>query len=348
MAGEQNLSLVEFRGIPVERRYRNSVDSYLISHLNYLDSQVGQMAKHHLGFETEDGSTSIHSAGKQLRPTSLLLTIDAMGGAWDAAVPAAGAIELFHNATLAHDDVEDGDESRHGKPTMGKIWGEARAINSGDIFFAESTGLLFRLPRDIYNTETILKAAQMFSDQTKKVFQGQELDIRFEKEAYITRDQYEEMISLKTGALFSLSFGMGALLAGRDEQTIGQMSEFGLNLGRGFQLADDLSELVDPKTIPSDILKRKKTLPVVLAQEREDVEGYSRFMQLISPNYDPPTGVESREILDFLQKAGTIEEAKKFLEALNQELITEVEEKLPIEKWAAEDFSKMVSLTLKV
>lgn len=347
MAGEPNLSLSEFRGIPPETRYRNAVDSYLRSHIGTYEPETSQMALHHLGYSTVDGRTNIHSAGKQLRPTALCLTVDAMGGAWDGAVPAAAAIELFHNATLGHDDIEDGDSERHGQPTLNEVWGVPRAINVGDIMLSESARLLLHLPKDKFDAQMILDAMGMFTKQTRNVFDGQDLDIKFEELPSISRAQYYDMISKKTGALFALSYGMGALLAGRDKKVISAMKEFGENLGKGFQIADDLGELVNPGEIPSDILKRKKTLPVVLAQEQVGISGHDRFMQLIAPQAEPPSGVESREILDFLKSAGTIDEVGQLLKNIENGLLADVKD-LPIEDWARDDFTKIVTLTLKI
>ncbi len=125
------------------------------------------------------------------------------------------------------------------------------------------------------------------------------------------------------------------------------MKEFGENLGKGFQIADDLGELVNPGEIPSDIIKRKKTLPVVLAQEQVGISGHDRFMQLIAPQAEPPSGVESREILDFLKSAGTIDEVGQLLKNIENGLLADVKD-LPIDDWARDDFTKIVTLTLKI
>lgn len=207
----------------------------------------------------------IDLGGKRLRPVLLLLACDAFGGNTDDAIPAALAIEMFHNFTLVHDDIMDGAEIRRGKETIWNIWGEDTAILVGDTIFTLALEYLNRIehPKRSEITEAFLKAS-------RQVCEGQQLDMNFEDEEETSIPDYLLMIQLKTAVLIATSLKIGAMLANADEEDLKNIFEFGINIGKAFQLKDDLLDVfgnVDKfgKLPGGDILSDKKTFLLLKA-----------------------------------------------------------------------------------
>lgn len=218
--------------------------------------------------------------GKRLRPVLLLMACDAFNGDIDAAMPAALAIEIFHNFTLVHDDIMDGAEIRRGKETIWNIWGEDTAILAGDTMFAMAVEKLINTSHPRLNS--ILNA---FITVTKEVCEGQQLDMNFEDEDKTTIPDYLGMIGLKTAKLMGTSLKIGAILGNASEEDIKNMYEFGVDIGMAFQLKDDLLDVfgnVDKfgKMPGGDILSDKKTFLLLKAlniagpKDKKIIEGY--------------------------------------------------------------------------
>jgi len=218
--------------------------------------------------------------GKRLRPVLLLMACDSFGGKIKDAMPAALAVEMFHNFTLVHDDIMDGAEIRRGKETIWNIWGEDTAILVGDTMFAMAVEYLLKAehPRNKLLLEAFLKVA-------KEVCEGQQLDMNFEDEEGTTIPEYLSMIRLKTAVLIATSLKIGAIMAGASEEDIDHIYEFGINIGTAFQLKDDLLDVfgnVDKfgKMPGGDILSDKKTflllkaMTIVEGEDKKLIENY--------------------------------------------------------------------------
>ena len=227
------------------------------------------MMHYHMGWvDSELAPTENLSNGKQIRPLICLLTCAAAGGNWQQALPAAAAIEILHNFSLIHDDIEDMSDTRRGRNTVWKIWGIAQAINTGDAMFALAHLALSRLIQRQIEAEIVVKALQRFDETCVQLTQGQHTDMDFENRETVTVDEYIHMITGKTAALLSLSTELGALIAGCDDQTIEHYATYGLNLGLAFQVQDDIlgiwgDESLTGKSAATDIVTKKKTLPVL-------------------------------------------------------------------------------------
>ncbi len=259
---------------PIEAEMRSVIDARL--------GDVRQppvfntMLKYQLGFASGDGSPAEIKSGKRIRPMLTLLSCQACGGAVEHALPAAAAIELLHNFSLIHDDIEDRDELRRGRPTLWKIWGEALAINAGDAMFAlahlalESSG---EAAPDAAPAERVLRALRMFDETCVALTIGQHLDIEFENRADVTAAEYMAMIDGKTAALTRAACAIGAIMAGAPDEHVDALAEFGRELGLAFQLQDDVLGIWgDPASTgkhDSDLAHGKKTLPVLHAADRD-------------------------------------------------------------------------------
>ncbi|HTB30922.1 MAG TPA: polyprenyl synthetase family protein [Bacteroidia bacterium] len=205
--------------------------------------------------------------GKNLRPSLLLLTCKMLGGKMNDAIPAAIAIELFHNFTLIHDDVTDNSPLRRGKPTVYKKWNLNVALLSGD-------ALLIKSYQELSKTAVkyLPQIFQLFNDAALKVCEGQQFDMNYETKSKVTIDDYLSMISMKTAALFSASMGMGAIVAGASKSDCNKMKITGESLGMLFQLKDDMLDVFGEsaqtgKQIGGDIIQDKKTFLLLKALE---------------------------------------------------------------------------------
>ena len=226
------------------------------------------MMHYHMGWRDEQLQPAEVNAGKQIRPVICLLTCQAAGGDWEQAVPAAAAIELLHNFSLIHDDIEDGSPTRRGRKTLWTIWGTEQAINAGDSMFALAHLALNRLVDRGVAAETAVHALRRFDETCVRLTQGQHADMDFERRGAVSVDEYLAMITGKTAVLLSLCTELGALIAGVDETAVHNYAQFGLNLGLAFQVIDDIlgiwgDEALIGKSASTDILTKKKTLPVL-------------------------------------------------------------------------------------
>ena len=184
------------------------------------------MLRYHLGWVDTAFQPTAHKAGKRLRPIFLLLACEAQvcgtqSGDWQRALPAAAAIELLHNFTLIHDDIEDRDRTRRGRPTLWAIWGEPQAINAGDALFTLAYRSLFNLQTTGIPPETVLRAVNLYTDAILHITEGQHLDLSFEGENEVDEATYLTMIQGKTAMLLGLACELGGLLAGASESAPG-------------------------------------------------------------------------------------------------------------------------------
>jgi geranylgeranyl diphosphate synthase type I len=209
----------------------------------------------------------VDSGGKRLRPSMLLLAAEAAGGEALALAPAAVSIELVHNFTLIHDDIMDNADVRRGRPAVHKIWGQSGAILAGDTLYSKAFQVLGMTAA---SPERILGAMNMLSQTCTAICEGQWLDMEFESKDRVTENEYMEMIEKKTGVLYGASAGMGGLLAGASPEVVRALDEFGRLTGMGFQLQDDVIDLLTPEEVSGkkqggDLIEGKKTLIMIHA-----------------------------------------------------------------------------------
>lgn len=226
------------------------------------------MMQYHMGWLDADFNSVSAKGGKHIRPLLVLLTAVSAGGDWRQALPAAAAVELLHNFSLIHDDIEDNSPTRRGRETLWHVWGIPLAINAGDAMFAIAHLALNRLMNRGVPAEVVVQALRRFDETCLELTQGQQADMQFETRAEVTVDEYLAMIRGKTSVLLALCAELGALIAGCPAETVAHYAQFGLNLGLAFQVQDDIlgiwgDEALIGKSATSDIETRKKTLPVL-------------------------------------------------------------------------------------
>jgi geranylgeranyl diphosphate synthase type I len=231
------------------------------------------MIHYHMGWVDADLNPDVLPAGKRLRPMLCLLACHELTGDPSPALPAAAALEILHNFSLVHDDIEDGDETRRHRATMWTIWGVPQAINSGDGMFAMAYGALQKLARRGVSAETTVDALDLFTKTCVALTEGQHLDIGFETRDDVTVDLYMRMIQGKTASLIGAAVAIGALIGGASPAQSDALKRFGQEIGFAFQIQDDILGVwgepsVTGKAAGNDILKRKKSLPLLYMQEQ--------------------------------------------------------------------------------
>jgi geranylgeranyl diphosphate synthase, type I len=233
-----------------------------------LDHLHGMM-QYHMGWLDKEFAPATAKTGKLIRPLLVLLTTQAAGGDWHTAVPASAAIELVHNFSLIHDDIEDHSPTRRGRETLWAIWGIPLAINAGDAMFAVAHLALNRLCTTGVSAEIVVQALRRFDETCLALTQGQQADMLFESRLdEVSVAEYLAMITGKTSVLVSLCTELGALIAGQPPEKVAHYAAFGLNVGLAFQVLDDIlgiwgDEALLGKSATTDIATRKKTLPVL-------------------------------------------------------------------------------------
>ncbi len=240
---------------------------------NAIDPFWGMM-HYHLGWLDENFSPSQASMGKRLRPVFTLLACQAEGGDVEKALPAAAAVELLHNFSLVHDDIQDNSDTRRGRSTAWTLWGAPQSINMGDAMFTVARNELLRLRNLAIPAETILDAIDCLDKTALKLCRGQYLDMSFEQTDAVQLEAYLEMIAGKTSALLACSGYIGALIATNDTERAQKYWDLGYALGIAFQMQDDILGIwgetdVVGKPAGDDLRQHKKTLPVVFAFEQQ-------------------------------------------------------------------------------
>ncbi len=297
------------------------IEPWMDDALRALDGRAPHLAgmvRYHLGDADVDLTPLPPGAvdkGKRMRPAIALLCAGAAGGDPAVAAPLGAALELLHNFTLIHDDIQDHSPTRRHRETVWHIWGIGQGINAGDALFAAAHLPLFRLPELGVPSDMALRLVRDFDRMTIAIVEGQTLDIGFEGRNDVTPADYLGMISGKTAAIVRFAARSGAILGGADDQAATHFEAFGEALGIGFQVQDDLlgiwgTTAQTGKAPADDIRRRKQSLPILLLRdhaaprEREelsalfavddvDARGVARVLDLLDL-YDVRGMVESQ------------------------------------------------------
>jgi len=289
----------------------------------------GQM-QYHLGWVDTNFSPVSGNPGKLLRPTLLLLAYEATGehnqddvtdgnasSHLSRALPAAAAIELTHNFTLIHDDIEDGDRERRHRSTLWNVWGIPQAINTGDGMFALARYALWDVVDAGVDPFVAVQLGAVLDKACLVLAEGQYLDISFENQADISVTMYVDMIGRKTAALMGCAAEMGAMLGTRDAETIFRFRSFGHAIGTAFQVRDDMlgvwastEEL--GKTPAGDIYRRKKSLPILHALEFSKTAD-QRLLRQVYSQKTPVTSSQVEDVLAVFERTQTREYCSTYL-----------------------------------
>tara|TARA_Y100000034_G_scaffold105927_1_gene134154 strand:+ start:511951 stop:512922 length:972 start_codon:yes stop_codon:yes gene_type:complete len=262
------------------------IKKYQESFQNYLSSKQWVREPKNL-YEPIDYILQL--GGKRMRPILTLMSSDIFSDEVDHAMPAALAIEVFHNFTLIHDDIMDDAPLRRGMKTVHEKWDINTGILSGDAML-----ILAYQYFENYEPVVFQKLAKLFSKTALEVCDGQQLDVDFETRNDVTIPEYLEMIRLKTSVLVGAALEMGAIVSETSDENARLIYDFGLNLGLAFQLQDDyLDTFGNPETfgkqVGGDIMENKKTFLYLKALKDASLEDKTLLLELYAQKLDDST-----------------------------------------------------------
>ncbi|GAC1335684.1 MAG: hypothetical protein NVSMB22_28280 [Chloroflexota bacterium] len=319
----------------LQARFSHHIDSELRMALDSMKTArtFWGMMEYHLGFRDQMLARVHTGGGKRFRPALCLLACEAVDGAWTDALRLAAAIELLHNFSLIHDDIEDGDSMRHHRPTVWRVWGEPQGINVGDGMFALASRLAVTSTRE---PALSLAISTAFHDTALALTEGQFMDMSFESRMDVSSEEYMHMISLKTAALVSFSLWSGATLGDAESLAGRHLREYGRHLGLAFQIHDDFMGVWGQpeqtgKEVAQDLRKRKKTLPVLLALERANREQRTELERFLEREDDdlavPLTIMAEIDVAQYVEHAINAQ-VLSALAALEQARVGEAQRRL--------------------
>jgi geranylgeranyl diphosphate synthase type I len=301
--------------------------------------ELRAMLRYHLGWEGEGSGPE--AQGKRIRPILVLLTTHAAGGEWQRALPAAASVELIHNFSLIHDDIQDQSSLRRGRPTLWVKWGVAQAINAGDLMFTQAFYSLTNLS-GLIQPEDVVDALRLLQDTCIELTKGQFMDLWNEQEVSLPIESYWPMVGGKTAALLACCTQLGAIVAGASSERCKAFRNFGYQLGLAFQVQDDWLGIWGEaartgKSTESDLVSRKKTLPVLYALQQKQ-----RFAERWSNG--PITAAEAPAMAQMLIDEG----AQAYTEAQANRLTKEALDALAHGAISVESGAALRGLALKL
>ncbi len=285
------------------------------------------MLRYTMGWCDAQGREVSAPVGKLLRPPLCLFACEATGGRAASAVPAAVALELIHNFSLIHDEIQDRDEVRRHRPTLWTIWGDAKALAAGNVMRVVADLSIWDLSKHGHSHASALEVAALLTAAHMDMIEGQYMDIEFEGRLDVGLDDYFEMISRKTAALIRCSMSIGAAIGSGDAAIVDAFANCGRSLGLLFQIRDDMlgvwgKEEITGKPVGADIRRKKNSLPVVYTMS----EAGSGGRGLLHEVYGQPgvTDDDVMAVLDVMEAAG----ARRYCESLTTEYSGQVLEPL--------------------
>lgn len=320
---------------------RDSVRSELEQIINRTPRSLRSILRYHMGWENGRALPHRGKPGKFIRSVLHILSCQAVGGDTARVLPSAAAVELIHNLSLVHDDIQDGSHERRGRPSLWKLWGQPQAINIGDFMFALASLALLRLRDHGVPSEEVIHAFRLLTEACKELCEGQYLDIEFENRIDITVADYLSMIRKKTAALMAASASTGAYLGERREK-VRYFHEFGEALGMAYQIRDDIlgvwgTEDSTGKSMEDDLRQRKKTLPVVYAlRESRDK---AKLERLYTQRH--VGGGDVHLVVEILSQSGSRDHAQDLVQRYCRRAL----EQLDASRLAASQQAPLVKLT---
>ena len=284
--------------------------------------ELSQCARYVMGWENADGTPATGASGKRIRPALVMFGASLFSTETDQALPGAVAIELVHNFSLVHDEIQDHDMERHGRPTLFALHGTAQAINAGDYLYARAIEALTRAE---VQAERRLLALDLLLTAVDRMIAGQWRDVSFESRMDVTPEEYLEMVAGKTGAMLAAPIAIGAVLAGASRDAAESLRSWGEKIGLAFQVQDDyLGIWGNPdqtgKSNTNDILRKKKTLPLI-----HGLSTSARVQIEAAFEAERPTMAQVDAVVSALNEAGSASFVREWGERLIASATAELE-----------------------
>jgi geranylgeranyl diphosphate synthase type I len=295
--------------VPTREALREAIEEELKQCLRFLDDEkegmMATMIAYHMGWE----DPSPDAGGKRVRSLLTLFSCGAAGGDWKDALPAAGSIELIHNFSLIHDDIQDRSRKRRGRPTLWSRWGVPQAINTGDAVFVLAHIAAYRLLERGIPADTTLQIIKLLDQTCLTLTVGQHLDLAYETQKKTSQEAYLQMIERKTSALLAAATAVGGMVAGADPKMVEKLRLFGHHLGLAYQIQDDILGIwgepeITGKPVADDLRSRKKSFLVLHGLAHSEP-----FQKLWEARADD---VESLDAMrETLERAGSLSAARE-------------------------------------
>jgi geranylgeranyl diphosphate synthase type I len=307
-------------------KYASDIDDTIKCLVDEALPMVGGIIGYHFGWVDQDFQQTRVQRGKMFRPTITLLVYEAITGSYKQALPVAAAIEMIHNFSLLHDDIEDNDVERRGRPTAWTIWGQARAINVGDYLYSLAYKGLHQLDTTQIPPERIFAVQRIVNEACLKLTEGQDLDLEFETRQDVSTEMYLDMVYKKTGALVEAAILSGAKLATSDEHVIQNYYDFARNIGLAFQIRDDVLGIWGDtaktgKSTANDLRQKKKTLPVIYMLGQSTGSRCEK-LQAYYTKPEPLSDIEIDFVRECLEETGAHTYAQGVAESYRQKAFT--------------------------
>ena len=307
-------------------KYQTVIWNHLYNSVFNRRGEVYEAVKYSLGFVDQNGIVQPNPSGKMLRSLLCTFTCDSTGGNWKDALPSAISLELIHNFSLIHDDIQDRDTVRRHRPTTWILWGTQKAIVAGTS--THCLGNIISLPssgESRSKTKIQLELSKVLSKKCLQMIQGQVLDLSFEHKNRVTVNEYLKMISGKTAALISCAMHMGAYISEQSSKKASTFGRIGHFLGLSYQIRDDILGIWgDPentgKSVGSDIVRKKKSLPIIHGSQ------LAIDVALIEQSYQKPavTPSDLDNIMTIMEKRKTQKYCQTLAESYCQKAIQQI------------------------
>ena len=322
-------------------RYKDVLDLALKDAISDRRIFLYDMLRYCMGWSDAYGVPLETKKGKGIRPSLCLFTCDALGGDIEKALPAAVSLELIHNFSLIHDEIQDSDEIRHHRPTLWNVWGIPKALVAGNVMRVLADKSMSTMPSD--HSKLLTVSSSIVSEACLEMIEGQYMDISFEGGDGISVDQYMKMISHKTGALLRSSVHIGAVIGSRGGRVADIFREIGIKLGFMFQIRDDIlgtwgETTSTGKSVGSDIRRKKNTLPIIHARKTQPYQ--EEISELYSLEFIEDRHVD--RVLDILDATKAGHYCQGLVEDYALEVSKDIQD-IGFSKNSREEFQALVS-----
>ncbi len=329
-------------------RYRSEIAKTLRTSISDLQlKEIPNLLKYHLGWVDQEGNMSqtASSQGKALRPTLCMFACDALNGDISGAVLGAAALELIHNFSLIHDDIQDQDIERRHQSTVWSIWGVPKALVAGDAMQAVGDLTALMTIESGVPVNVVLKVSEILTESYLEMIEGQCLDLQFETRTDISAEDYLGMVGRKTGALLRSSVHIGALIATDNTDITDAFSEFGSHIGRAFQIRDDYLGIWGDasetgKSNDNDIRRRKKSFPVVYGFEHASGSAKEELISIYNKEIDNDDDVA--KVMTILEDVGAPQYSGHITEKSAELALSSISE-IDLPHWVDQEIGDLIN-----
>ena len=308
--------MLEMKTLPTQQE----IYALVADDLERVEEELRAYAESPVELIAKIGRYLIEAGGKRLRPTLLLLTARSLGEVSDTVIRFAAVMELIHNATLMHDDVIDGANTRRGRPSANSHWGNSMTVLTGDWLYMQSFAIALR--------ERSFEVLKRLIEITQKMVEGELLQLTLLSRTDVKEWQLLEIARCKTAYLFAGCTSIPGILAGLDHRKVQKLSDVGMNLGMAFQLVDDLLDLISTqeltgKPVANDLKDGKVTLPIYYVLERQSPEDQGQIEHVL--NERGFESVSSDKILTLVKQANGVQRTRTLADDFARKAVAELD-----------------------